>query len=483
VAYSGELDIQKQAADVMAQALKRDRIELVHVIGPGTKHSYHPESRDQVEQMVSQLAARGRERMPLAVHFTTYTLRYNQLAWLTVDALDEHWKQAIVDGDIHTNGRIELRVENVNALTVTIPPGGWPFRSVNVPRLLIADARQQGAEATEISGLLPPVRSDLSWSVSLHREGNKWTVGPLPNDALWKKPGLQGPIDDAFMDAFVFVRPTGRCRSPQVDSWVHGEMDRAIEHWRRHFRGHPRVKDDKDITDEDIAGRNLVLWGDPASNSVLARIADRLPLKYEGAEITAGERRFSAEHHAPILVYPNPLNRSRYVVVNSSFTFREYTYLNNARQVPVLPDWAIIDPHAAECRLAGQWPRPTSSANAGNCGPRGALKWCGEPNELRGSSLQKFGICSPPCGVMSASNTFGSMFWLRKRTDPSTIPTLAPPGETPPKPSGPLMTGFPVRGLIEDVAAAHGPRFFEVSVTNMVLDVPSRTSRRLVARL
>jgi hypothetical protein len=43
------------------------------------------------------------------------------------------------------------------------------------------------------------------------------------------------------------------------------------------------------------------------------------------------------------MIYPNPLNRSRYVVLNSGFTFREYDYLNNARQTPKLPDWALID--------------------------------------------------------------------------------------------------------------------------------------------
>ena len=45
----------------------------------------------------------------------------------------------------------------------------------------------------------------------------------------------------------------------------------------------------------------------------------------------------------PLLIYPNPLNPERYVVLNSSFTYREYDYLNNARQVPKLPDWAIYD--------------------------------------------------------------------------------------------------------------------------------------------
>ena len=43
------------------------------------------------------------------------------------------------------------------------------------------------------------------------------------------------------------------------------------------------------------------------------------------------------------MIYPNPDNPARYVVLNSGFTYREYDYLNNARQVPKLPDWAVID--------------------------------------------------------------------------------------------------------------------------------------------
>jgi hypothetical protein len=39
----------------------------------------------------------------------------------------------------------------------------------------------------------------------------------------------------------------------------------------------------------------------------------------------------------------NPLNPKRYVVLNSGFTFREYDQMNNARQVPKLPDFAIVD--------------------------------------------------------------------------------------------------------------------------------------------
>ncbi|HLQ45850.1 MAG TPA: hypothetical protein VK137_14020, partial [Planctomycetaceae bacterium] len=97
------------------------------------------------------------------------------------------------------------------------------------------------------------------------------------------------------------------------------------------------------VTDEHIANSNLVLWGDPSSNAVLKKIADKLPLHWDDREIIVGDDKFPVDRHAAIAIAPNPLNPNRYVVLNSSFTFREYDYLNNARQVPKLPDWAIVD--------------------------------------------------------------------------------------------------------------------------------------------
>jgi len=55
------------------------------------------------------------------------------------------------------------------------------------------------------------------------------------------------------------------------------------------------------------------------------------------------DQKWDAGHHLPVMIYPNPLNPEKYIVFNSGFTYREYDYLNNARQVPKLPDWAIID--------------------------------------------------------------------------------------------------------------------------------------------
>ena len=346
VAYSGELDTQKQAADVMAEALKKSGLELVHIIGPKTKHAYHPEAAKEVERRIAALAERGREVLPESIRFTTYTLRYNRCAWMIVDALDKHWERASIEARPDEDGGISVAPENVKAFTISIPAGYAPIRSslAGTVSLRIMPSRiDTYAREPQVLPLHVLTKSDRSFTASLHRDGKHWVAGTLPATSLRKKHGLQGPIDDAFMDAFLMVRPTGNAENETVGKWAHSEMDRAVTEWRRQFRGTPRVKDDRDVTAKDIASTNLIVWGDPSSNSLLAQMAEKLPIRWEKSAIVAGERHFDAAHHAPILIYPNPLNPERYVVLNSGFTFREHAQFSNSYQVPKLPDWAIVD--------------------------------------------------------------------------------------------------------------------------------------------
>ena len=333
VAYSGEDDIQKQAADIMETALRREGIDLLHIIGPQTKHAIHPASAVEIERRMDSLANAGREVMPRKVHFTTYTLKYNRMHWVTVNALGEHWKQARVFAELIPSHHVTVKTKNVTDLTLSMPPGRSPF-DLRQPVIVEIDGRSLTA---------PRPKSDRSWSCRLHRDGDNWHIGAPPAGGLRKQHNLQGPIDDAFMDSFLFVRPTHRSRNAKMQKWAEGELQHARDHWRRQFRGDARVKNDDDVTGDDIASSNLVLWGDPLSNSVLARIVNKLPIRWTDREIIAGDHHYSTDHHALILVYPNPLNPTKYVVLNSGFTYREFAYLNNARQVPMLPDWAVVD--------------------------------------------------------------------------------------------------------------------------------------------
>lgn len=342
VAYSGEEDSQKQAADIMEVAMAKEKIQLTHLIGPKTKHSYHPDSAVEIERRLASIAARGRNRIPKQIEFVTYTLRYNRMHWVQVDGMGKHWEPARVSATMDylnadvtiNNAHVVVTSQNVTDLTLNFEPGWFPYGSKRTVNVIV-----NGDEF--------PLRgaSDFSFKAQFHVKSDGWKYGPRPAepDIVRKKHGQQGPIDDAFLDSFMFVKGTGKCAHEKVTKWVEGESQHAVDHWRKQFRGHARVKNDSDIKDEDIAAHNLVLWGDPSSNAILAKIADKLPIKWDAKQITVGSETYAADKHVPVLIYPNPLNPNRYVVLNSGFTFREYDYLNNARQVPKLPDWAIID--------------------------------------------------------------------------------------------------------------------------------------------
>jgi hypothetical protein len=64
IAYNGEIDSQKQAADVMEQAMAREGLKLERYIGPQTGHKYHPETRDKIAARMDALAGQGRDPLP-----------------------------------------------------------------------------------------------------------------------------------------------------------------------------------------------------------------------------------------------------------------------------------------------------------------------------------------------------------------------------------------------------------------------------------
>ncbi|MCP4513042.1 MAG: prolyl oligopeptidase family serine peptidase, partial [Fuerstiella sp.] len=99
VAYSGENDIQKQAADVMETALKEHQIRLRHVIGAKMGHRIDDVSMEIVEAGMDSLAKRGRVTDVTEVKLQTHTLKYNRMHWLTVDALQEHWQPSHVSAE------------------------------------------------------------------------------------------------------------------------------------------------------------------------------------------------------------------------------------------------------------------------------------------------------------------------------------------------------------------------------------------------
>ena len=359
VAYSGENDGQKQSADIMLRYALQEKHSFTHIIGPNVPHKYHPDAKPVIEKFIEVALGHSNDPVPKSVSYTTYSLIYPTRAWVTIHGMEKSWERADVDATIEKD-TLTVKTKNVSALHLRPGPSVFPKNAK--PKLVI-------------DGIAFP----FDWNMAtLHKIGGKWSIVSenefdFPNT---KSPGLCGPVDHAFMSPFLFVRPTGKPLNDALGKWTQSEMDHAIQSWRAVFRGDAPVKDDTAVTDDDIANCNLILWGDISSNAIIKRIAaepipgttpDRetktpavemailskatsskpvaplLPILWGKNELNFKTYRLDPARYAPILIYPNPLNPTRYVVLNSGHTFREFALLNNSDQTPKLPDWAIVD--------------------------------------------------------------------------------------------------------------------------------------------
>jgi hypothetical protein len=258
-----------------------------------------------------------------------------------------------VGAEILGADKIKVTTTNVSALTLAMPAGLCPLDPALRPKVVI--------DRQELAG--PEVGADHSWTAHFQKQGTRWKLAQATEGGkLRKQHGLQGPIDDAFMDAFIMVRPTGQPMNEKVGAWTTNAMAHAMEAWRLQFRGEPKVEDDRELTDAEIAANNLVLWGDPRSNRVLARLASKLPIRWDGGSVRFLGKNYTGDRHVLVLIYPNPLNPKRYVVVNSGFTFADAAAKSNALQVPMLPDFAVFDISAGSVVDAGffdeEWKLP-----------------------------------------------------------------------------------------------------------------------------
>ena len=136
-----------------------------------------------------------------------------------------------------------------------------------------------------------------------------------------KKHGLQGPIDDAFLEPFLVVRATGTPWNAAANEQALRILQRFDRQYSLAYRGHIRIKDDKDVTAEDFTKYHVVLFGDPGSNRWIAKLNGKLPpLHWTKETVALGSKSFPAAESVPALIYPDPLSPSYYVVINSGLT-------------------------------------------------------------------------------------------------------------------------------------------------------------------
>ena len=338
IAYSGEVDKQKQAADRVFAQSKRLGFDWPYVIGEKMGHKIDPVSKQTIESQLAAWAADPGQKPRPQIDFLTYTVRYGKAGWLEITGIKEQWSPARVSAEIVAENHLKISTESVTHLRLDFAETGW------------AEGIEIGLEIDGERFLVVDQEDRRGFQCDLARVEQQWVQ--LESDlALRKRPGLQGPIDDAFCDRFLFVLPSRPARHGIVQRWLDREIRYSKSRWARLMRGNVRTVLDTELTDQQIADNHLVCFGDFVGNRYLYSVADRLPLKWDDKIVNVKGRKFDSARHAPVFCFPNPRNPKRYLVVNSGMTFREFSNVSNSRQIAMLPDWAVLDVSAEDDAL------------------------------------------------------------------------------------------------------------------------------------
>jgi hypothetical protein len=336
VALMGDRDEYWPSHLLMKDAFAKEGVPFVDLVDPGAGHGPTAKAVAEQVRMLGDRASRGRDPAPKRVRFVTWSLKFSRCFWIKVLGLGEHYARGEIDATLADDGSVSIAEPK------------------NVTRLAIAPPALQSAAATLTIGgtkieLPPPATNQPRTVVIEQRDDGTWHYAGRREEVSLsgKRPGLQGPIDDAFATPFLCVRPTGTPWNAAVGAWANANLNRFADEWRRHYRGDLPVKKDTEVTPEDVRKYNLILFGDPGSNRWIADVLPMLPpgVRWSREELVVGDSRHPAGAHALEVIYPNPLpgGEGHYVVLNSGHTYHDYELQLSYMVFPRLGDWAVVE--------------------------------------------------------------------------------------------------------------------------------------------
>ena len=341
IAAIGGKDVFFQAHEIMKVAMQREGLTMTNLISPETGHVIDPVTHAEQLRRIAVHVADG-YRAPSRLRFVTWTLKYSKCHWLQILAMKKHYERAEFSARFSDDVLVVDEPLNITrfAINVSKLPTQPNLIRIGTNDLPISADQRVKAEPLVIA----------------HRDG-RWQWEASPSPVAGKRPGLQGPIDDAFTTPFLCVRGTGQPWNPAAGSYAEASLRRFADEWHHYFRGELPIKNDVDVTDEDCASRNLILFGDPGSNKLINRVLPDLPMTWTQESLKFGGATYASANHLPALIAPNPLPgaEGHYVVLNSGHTFREADLSKfNYLLFPRWGDWAILKLDAQQS-YAGHW--------------------------------------------------------------------------------------------------------------------------------
>jgi enterochelin esterase-like enzyme len=230
-----------------------------------------------------------RDPFPQQVRFNTKWYKYDKAYWVRLDEFTPG-TLATIDARFTSANNIEVTTSGLEGFTLNLGshPMFSPAQKLNI----------------KVDGKLLTVKTPDA--ASFTKSGGSWVNKRFTPGLTSKQQGAEGPMSAAVGSNHVYVYGTGGNPSREELAQRRDQAMLAAD-WSGmggRIMVFPRVISDREVRQSDYDNSNLVLFGTKETNSIIAKLADKLP-----AQLNNEAREYG-------FVYIFPMNR-HYVLVNS----------------------------------------------------------------------------------------------------------------------------------------------------------------------
>ncbi len=255
----------------------------------GCRHLKYSETKSIAEARGTPIPEAVREKSPRRVLYTIESLGNSKAYWLKVDGREDENLIGTIDASVDGQ-TIHVKTSNVDAYSLDL---------VQAP--------------LDSNKLVEIVEDGQSLGFATEQVFTKRSIRYI-GEAYIKNAQLHGPVRDAFTDPYVVVYGTegGDALFAKICKDTAEKL----------ARGAPCLTD-MDMPKKMTSDHNLILVGSVESNCWLARISEKLPVQIRHGRIyTTNGKFFDGDDLGYIVIYPNPINPDKYVVVYSATSDR-----------------------------------------------------------------------------------------------------------------------------------------------------------------
>ncbi|MFA4016666.1 MAG: hypothetical protein RUDDFDWM_001776 [Candidatus Fervidibacterota bacterium] len=285
------------------------------------------------ERIYKWLLKQVRNRNPKRVVYKTGWLRYSGAYWVEINRFERYLDFATISAEVVGQNAISVHTNNVAHFTLRLNDN-IVDTSKEVSISINGEFVYRGSVGKD---------GKLSFAKRSLPDGTFQWVVSKPPEGLVKSAQIEGPIETVFLSRFIIAY--GTIGEEPVEAEVNeSEARKLAAHWARWASGRAIVKRDVDLTEEDLRTANIILVGNARNNSLIKHINAFLPIRFdvnENAIVMANGLRFSGDDVGVKMVYPNPLNPRRLVVIIGGVTFKATNDV--MRRFGNWFDWGVLD--------------------------------------------------------------------------------------------------------------------------------------------